>query len=61
VSQRKAIVLVLLTMFGNCLGNLSSDIVRSSYRAVSKLVRAQQQSNRQWLAKEKLGHLVSHS
>jgi hypothetical protein len=61
VSKRKAIVLVLLTMLGNCLGNLSSDIVRSSYRAVSKLVRAQQQTSKQCLAKEKLGHFVSHS
>jgi hypothetical protein len=62
VSKRKAVILVALTMLGNCLGNLSSDVVRSSYRTASKVwVRAHQQNNQRFLAKEKLEHFASHS
>ena len=59
MSKRKAVTFVALTVLGNCLGNLSSDLIRSSFKVGSRvLVRVQQQN---WVAKEKLAHCVSHS
>jgi uncharacterized membrane protein affecting hemolysin expression len=66
MSKRKATLLVGLTVLGNCLGNLSSDLIRCSARSVSKIYVSFKQQGKlqqleQLLAKEKMVRLENHS
>jgi hypothetical protein len=66
MSKRKATLLVGLTILGNCLGNLSSDLIRCSARSVSKIYISFKQQGKlqrleQLLAKEKMVRLENHS
>jgi hypothetical protein len=66
MSKRKAALLVGLTVLGNCLGNLSSDLIRCSARSVSKLYVSfkhdgKVQQMEQLLAREKMVLLQNHS
>jgi hypothetical protein len=66
MSKRKATLLVGLTVLGNCLGNLSSDLIRCSARSASKLYISfkhdcKVQQLEQLLAREKMVLLEKHS
>ena len=66
MSKRKAALLVGLTVLGNCLGNLSSDLIRCSMHSASRFYmtlkhQGKVQQLEQLLAKDRLIRLETHS
>jgi hypothetical protein len=39
VQKKKAALLVITTIVGNCLGNLSSDVLRSGYKSLARNIQ----------------------